>query len=197
MIGFQNEENEIRYAVWNINETTEELLLLAGTHYKKELEGIKREAGKRERLVARLLINHLCGEEKIVAYKNTGQPYLIDHSFHISISHTKGYVAVAVNPNRAIGIDIEYRSNRILKIKERFMLKEERLCAEKSPNELAYVLLCWCAKEAAYKKLEISTVDFFEELNCTIKGNALTVKYKEEIHPFSFLLNEDYCLVVG
>lgn len=197
MIDTQNQTENTHYAIWTLTESLEELLQLAGAQYTKEINGIKREEGKKERLAARLLINHLCKETKTVAYEPTGQPYLIDRSFHISISHTKGYVAVAIHPTKTVGIDIEHRSKRVMKIQERFMLKEELTHAKTSSNELAHTLLCWCAKEAAYKKLEISSTDFFEELHCTISDKGLSIRHKENSYSFKYLLNKNYCLVVG
>jgi phosphopantetheinyl transferase len=36
-----------------------------------------------------------------------GKPYLIDNAFYFNISHTAGYVALAISDKRDIGIDIE------------------------------------------------------------------------------------------
>ena len=61
-----------------------------------------------EWLAVRVLLYTLSGEEKEIAYHPSGKPYLADDSASISISHTKGYVAVALGlPGREVGVDIE------------------------------------------------------------------------------------------
>mgnify|MGYP000016543064 CR=1 FL=1 len=61
-----------------------------------------------EWLAVRVLLYTLSGEEKEIAYHPSGKPYLADASASLSISHTKGYVAVVLGlPGREVGIDIE------------------------------------------------------------------------------------------
>ena len=42
--------------------------------------------------------------EKEIAYYSSGRPYLKDGSRYISISHTRGYVAVALHSSYEVGM---------------------------------------------------------------------------------------------
>jgi 4'-phosphopantetheinyl transferase EntD len=78
-----------------------------------------------------------------IGHKESGKPILKD--WHISISHTKGYAAVLLSKNHEVGIDIEYVSDRVKRIADRFLRPDEQ--AENTID----LLLHWCAKEAIYK----------------------------------------------
>ena len=88
-------------------------------------------------------------------------------------THTRGYVAVALHPEREVGIDIEQVSERALKVADRFMCGEElagqaealKGCPEEAEQAaLYYVLLHWSAKETLYKLMGEEEVDFSRHL---------------------------------
>ena len=113
--------------VWKIEESSEELLsmLEQTSEYLPFLQQIKTEKRRQEWLASRVLLKELAGEELLIAYHDDGAPYLLDSSLSLSISHTNGYAAVLLQEQGAVGIDIEYRSDRVLKIRSRFMSPEE------------------------------------------------------------------------
>ncbi len=82
-----------------------------------------------------------------LTHDDSGKPVLA--GFHISISHTVfktgGYAAIMLSRHHDVGIDIEYRSERIMKIAARFLRSDEK------PVSVTDHLVCWCAKEAVYK----------------------------------------------
>lgn len=78
-----------------------------------------------------------------ITHEESGKPVL--DGWHISISHTKGYAAVLLSKNHEVGIDIEYVSDRVKRIADRFLRPDEQ--AENTID----LLLHWCAKEAVYK----------------------------------------------
>ena len=96
-----------------------------------------------------MLLKELLGEEARVDYHSTGAPFLACVPLYISISHTKDYVAVILD-KRPTGIDIEYRSDRILKIRSRFMNPEEEAGIDLE-HEVEHLLIHWCAKETLFK----------------------------------------------
>ncbi len=119
------------------------------------------ERAKREKLAVRVLLQELCGVTTLF-YDENGKPYLSDKSQHISISHTKNFVAVFLHPSFPVGIDIEYRSSRASKLKEHFLTTDEMYL--KTADFESYSELCWCAKEAAYKMLSDKSVHLFRDL---------------------------------
>ncbi len=110
---------------------------------------------------ARILMKELMGEEKEVYYNQSGKPFLTDKSYHISVSHTKGYVAVAVNQVKHIGLDIEQISEKIRRVQSRLIAGSEYIDKE---NELIHLLLHWSAKEAMFKFIDVEGVNFLSNL---------------------------------
>lgn len=147
-------------AVWKLDECVSELLALLPNRDRYQL-GLCRftsEHRQKEWLAARILLLELFGEEKEVAYESDGSPFLTDHSYYISISHTKGYVAVIASKDVAVGIDIEQYSDRVVRVFDRFMCPEEEALAYEGDLIWGY-LLHWSAKETLYKCIKGATAD--------------------------------------
>ena len=95
----QYTESSYKWGIWKASESLEELLALL-PHKEKYEEGIGKFTAvsrKLEWLAVRVLLYTMLGEEKEIHYYSNGGPYLADGSFSISISHTKGYVAVLLS----------------------------------------------------------------------------------------------------
>ena len=96
------EYKEIAYqwGIWKTEESTEELLALLPDpeRYEQQLTRFSSPHRKLEWLSVRVLLYQLLGEEKIIEYAPSGKPRLADSSYFISISHTRGYVAVILSP---------------------------------------------------------------------------------------------------
>lgn len=154
------------WGVWKIEESSDSLfsLLRNGEEYLTQLENIRTEHRRQEWLASRVLLQELLGVSARIAYQADGAPYLPDSPFYISISHTKGYVAVLVQKHPAAGIDIEYRSDRVKKIRSRFMTQEEEDGLDKE-YETEHLLLHWCAKETLFKMIGQKEVDFRRHLH--------------------------------
>jgi 4'-phosphopantetheinyl transferase len=151
--------------IWKVEETTEQILQMLQQQdwYLPYLSTISHEGRKKEWLAVRVLLKQLCGEEKKIAYNGNGSPYLEDNTFNISISHTKGYVAVLLHPVNNPGLDIERVNERILYLKHKFLRDEEQqqICGN---NEQTLATLLWSAKESLFKVLNAEGVDFREHL---------------------------------
>jgi len=162
---FLKETGPVR-GVWKVEETSEELLSLLneGSLYHFIPEDIHAEKRRQEWLTVRLLLRELIGKETVIDYHSSGAPYLIDSSLNISISHTKGYVAVLLQAEPYAGIDIEYRGERVLKIRSRFLsdLEEKNIDPDHEAN---HILIYWCAKEALFKMIGQTEVDFKNHLH--------------------------------
>ena len=144
-------------ALWHITETADELYALLGTtKYDTQLAEKKNDARRAEWLAVRLLIKDLFGPDAEVAYHPTGRPYLKDSSTHISISHTRGYAAVAYNTAGPIGLDIEHISGRVERIADRFTssAEAEYIDTHEQHERQLYYLINWSAKETLYKLLD-------------------------------------------
>lgn len=163
----QIRDKELLVAVWKMDEPEVELYELLGnsSNSKKIREECNQkfssDARKREWLSVRVLLSQLLGENVVVAYRANGEPFLIGSENKISISHTRGYVAVAISTLYHVGIDIEIFSHRVDCIAEKIMIP-----AEKAPKKLDsesqtwHSLLVWSTKESVYKCLDIDILDY-------------------------------------
>lgn len=148
--------------IWKVEEDRQGLLSLLSCHkWIQNIYAVKSESRVLEILSARVLIKELTGEEKEVCYNKTGKPFLTDDSYHISVSHTKKYVAVVINKEKPVGLDIEYISEKIRRVQSRLIGAGEYIDPD---NELVHLLLHWSAKEAMFKFLDAEGVDFRKHL---------------------------------
>ena len=166
----------IIWAVCEICKPVDDLLDLLQRKelYLPYLSQITSENRKKEWLTVRVLLKEMLGEEKEILYTSAGKPYLQDNSYQISISHTKGFVAIALHPQMKIGIDIEHISPRIHKIRSRFMNENEEANLNNKHEEI-HLLLHWSAKESMFKILDEQNIDFKTSLH---------------VNPFNPVLNE-------
>ena len=153
-------QNQSNLAVVPLQEDSESLLsrLSFKERYLPVIERMT-EKRKQEWLSIRVLLKELLGEEKEILYNSFGKPYLSDNSFHISISHTKGYAALIINKENEVAIDIEKIAPRVENIRKRFVNEEEEKALSQS-NEIIHLLLYWSAKESLFKRLGVENVDF-------------------------------------
>lgn len=154
-------------AIWHITESAEELrALLATDKYDAQLAEKRCEARRAEWLAVRLLLSQVLGEDKMIAYHPSGRPYLTDGSWHISVSHTQGYAAIAYHRNRRVGVDIEYISSRVERIISRFTRPEEEefIKIHDEHERMMYHLINWSAKETLYKLVDNSEAADFRKV---------------------------------
>lgn len=117
----------------------------------------------------------IAGRYLILKYANTtslelqvdiyGKPYL-NEGPHISISHTSGFVAIAVSA-RPVGIDIQSWRPNIEKIASKFCTAEELDYFPEVMSKLQRYHLIWSIKEAIYKAYGKKKVDFKKDMTLT------------------------------
>lgn len=152
--------------LWKIEETADELweLLRQPSVYRPFLSKFRTEKRKQEWLASRVLLESMAGETVPIAYRPDGAPYLPGSPLSVSISHTRGYAALLLQETPAAGIDIEYRSDRVLNIRSRFLSPAENAAIDPL-YEVEHLLVHWCAKEALYKMIRREGVDFISHLH--------------------------------
>ena len=101
-------------------------------------------------LASRMVVRSLLGDGVSVVNDADGKPRLIGDCRSVSISHSTGYVAVAFHTKQALGIDIEHRGEKVLKVRNRFISPREEEQLDHN-DELTSLLLHWSAKESFYK----------------------------------------------
>lgn len=93
------------------------------------------------------IVNQLFGQDTSIEHDENGAPFINGHKEFISITHSATEIAIAINPNKRIGIDIENWRDQLIKVKERFLSTKE--IAIYSTSQL--MLQAWTIKEALYK----------------------------------------------
>lgn len=201
MLYLKKEIGKSLLGIWKVEEGCEYLLsLLDHKEWLDIVFGAKSDSRRLEMLATRVLLKELLGEEKQISYFPSGRPYLEDNSFQISISHTKGYVAIVLDKTRTMGMDIEYRSDKIFKVRDRVITPSDYI---DSANEQVHLLLHWSAKEAMFKFLDAEGVDFRRNLHVesfvpkeqgmfNVWESRTEAKHQFEAH---YLVRSDFVLV--
>lgn len=159
-------DSACRWGIWKTDETSDELLAMLPDKdkYRDGLKLFSAESRRLEWLTVRVLLYTLTDEEKEICYYPSGKPYLSDTSASISISHTKGYVAVLLGPpEKEVGIDIEQYGERVRRVSHKFMRDDEKPGTYQG-TDVWSLLLHWSAKETMFKCMNTSEVDFREHL---------------------------------
>ena len=146
-------ENNCSIAIWDTQETLDELLKLSRPFY---LTKFKTEKRKKEFLASRLLVQEI-SQNTIITYNEFGAPEL-DNGKYISISHSKEMVAIIISEQQ-VGLDIEQISEKALRLAAKFISakNQSNLTKEKAT-------LIWCCKEAIFKWHQTGGVDFIKDI---------------------------------
>jgi len=155
-----------RCGIWKMDEDEDQLRKILGDY---EISTPFTNPKKRiEYLSVRALAMMMDIDPASIAYLPSGKPYLKNNDTNISISHTKGYAAIVLSKLDNIGTDIEQKTERILKIRHKFMRpNEEKIISEQAGEALIPILLHWSAKESLFKAIPDEGVDFIKELQIT------------------------------
>jgi phosphopantetheinyl transferase (holo-ACP synthase) len=124
---------------------------------------------------------------------NYGAPYLTEQNTNISISHKNNYVVLGFSPYK-IGIDLEKISERVKKVKSKFLTEQEINEFSDETDEI-YTQL-WAAKEAIYKTIA-PPISFKNDIILTKGDNGLIVGKifdNEKSINLNFLNIKDYIL---
>lgn len=152
------------------------------------------------------LLNEMLGRGGwIIDHEDSGRPILRHSDMEIGISHTKNYASIILSKQNRVAVDIEYISDRICKIEDKFMRGDEQAYSRKlmqqiaiaknsNTNKACILLLFWCAKETMYKyysdehlalqdiKIEQITSNGIDNGNIicqnTLSGETKTLVYK-------------------
>ena len=200
-------DNGATIGIWKMEENEEELLSIfkeKEPEYRAKVYHLHSHKRRLEFLSVRCLLKEFTNSENAVCYDTNGRPSLFDNSFKISISHTNGYASVILHPHINVGIDIEQKNDKILRLKQRFLSIEELENINRE-REVEHLLLCWSAKETLFKILNEKEVDFISHLHLSPflpseKGvihcyETKTVKKCE--FALNYRIEKDYVLVWG
>ncbi len=151
---------------WKIEESENQLLSMVNLNEweKKHINNHKRPQRRKELITSRILAQQYLSKVHI-EYHNR-KPILINSSKEISISNTKDYVAVMIqNEKTNTGIDIQYYSDTVLRVKHKFLHPTEKSLFDIDDNEVLNII--WSAKETLYKAYSKDKLEFKKQLIVT------------------------------
>lgn len=179
--------NGATIAIWEITETVDELLELLNLDpfVIEQISMFSSEKRKLEYLAVRCALKHVTKKQISISYLPSGMPYINDHSMQISISHTGRYAVIMIHPTTPVGIDIEKISDKVVRIKNKFLSIEELQNID-SRSEKIHLVILWAAKEALYKIIGVEHIDFTKDLKIEpfqpyMKGNFTAREFVSEV----------------
>ncbi len=182
---FEKLENSIKASVFSFDEYYNSM-----SNKKRKTEWLS---------IRQLLIN--MGDDVDIYYDEHGKPHFTEGSEHLSISHSKESIAVSMHKSKEHGVDLQFLTPKIKRIRDKY-LREEEIKALQSSSTLE-LSVYWSMKEALFKlygkkdiflKENIRIIGL-QELNgkYTAKGEIINIPEKIEVDMEAILL-EDYVL---
>ena len=173
--------------VWEISESVNELKALSE---EAKYDQIKSEKRKLEILAVKALLKEICGDAKL-DYNKYGAPFL-DNNKKISISHSKKLVTIIVSELKT-GIDIEIISERVLKVKNKFLSYSDNV------DELQEDLtIAWSTKECIFKWHQKGNLNFKDDIlikKINHLSKTIEVFFDENLFILNFLKINNHILV--
>ena len=159
-------EDKTRIGVWQVTETEEELKALSSvpTDELEEISFIRSESLRRQKLAVRALLDTMFEDKVYLSHHDNGKPYIENCVTNISITPTEKYVAVILNDNEDVGIDIESLARDFSSVEKKALSEDEIDDLEEDDKRNGQLAIYWCAKEAIYKMLGQYDVNFAEQI---------------------------------
>ena len=107
--------------------------------------------------------------ELTIDYDLKGKPFL-NKQKGISISHSNEIVAIGISNETHFGIDIQHKTDKIFKIKSKFLSKKEGKFLGKTDN-MEFLIKVWSAKESIFKALGKEGVSFLNDIEIDTSNN--------------------------
>jgi len=178
--------------IWKKEESLEFLqdIYPLNTNELTDFNKITNKGRQKEWLTTRILLTEILQQKLYIKHNINGKPLLENHNSNITISHSKNFVALIVSGSYFPGIDIEHVSNRVSRVKHKFLTTNELTWC----NNLEQMTACWSAKEAIFKiyekeldfqDVEISAFNIEEagnmhlQVNKSGKESGFLIKYRQ------------------
>lgn len=159
LIDIRHLSSETTLGLWKISESSAEFYLKYPylSIYKDEVDvKFRAENRKKEFLAVRALLHEIYQDNTpYIGYESSGKP-ILSNGHKISISHTNGYAVLIVSSKNTVAIDIEYRSDRVAKVADKFIREDE------NATDVLSQLINWSAKETVYKYYSADRLEYFD-----------------------------------
>ncbi len=163
---YQHNINEFtRLAIWKIEE--DEDFFLARVPQKRQ---VTHPHKRLQHLAGRYLLPYLFSDFPLaeIMIADTRKPFLENERYHFSISHCGDYAAAIASADKRVGIDIELITEKIARVKEKFLHEREMQLVKgwdlSSYSELELLSMLWSVKESVFKWYGLGKIDFKEHI---------------------------------
>ena len=186
--------------VWHITESLEQLseyLSLSEESYNR-LAKKKVEQHQKAFLAVRQMLRHMGIADHEVVYDTNGKP-LLKNGDYISITHSFDYAAVAVSKEN-IGIDLEYKRDKVMRLQAKFCNKEELEALPLDQTlQIDYLTEIWSVKEALYKMCDSRSLSFARDITVEVSSKEARIEQGDFIAYFRYRTYnlDDYVFVVS
>lgn len=163
------------------------------------LNSIKNNKRRTEWMTVRALLIEYFKEAIDIVYDSQNKPHLNKSDYHISISHSQERIAISLNKHKDNGIDLQYITPKIERIRHKFLkLHESDQIKELDYETLTYY---WSIKEALFKvygkndiflKENIEVIEFNQKPKTAI-GVITASNYQKQLNMKCDLIG-DYAL---
>ena len=155
--------------------------------YQFQLEegkgGIQQQA---QRFFVRQLLADQLGISPAEILKNGKIPYIQDFDRYFSLSHSGNKVAVVIGDNR-VGVDIEVETEKILRIKHKFVNDKEAGFINEADIQ-AGAAIVWGAKESMFKLYQKGALSYLNHLQLEAFKNFNTDHFDCSINKDGLIL---------
>ncbi len=159
-------DSHTQILVWEITETFDELRseVVLNMQNRTRLEGMKSQMHQRGFLSVRKLLQEAGYNDLDLYYDEFGKPHLKDNNY-ISITHSHHFSAIIIS-DKTVGIDIELHREKIIRIADKFAVKEFEYLDKNNPFDYVQKLtVIWGAKEAIFKIQNEKGISFKDHIH--------------------------------
>ncbi|MGG5505991.1 MULTISPECIES: 4'-phosphopantetheinyl transferase family protein [unclassified Myroides] len=186
--------------VWHITESLTQLQqgLTLSEESQKRLAKKKIEQHQKAFFAVRQVLKQIGRDDDDLLYDEKGKPSLRS-GHYISISHSFDYALVAISEEN-IGIDIEYKRDKVVRLKNKFCNANElKLSPIEGSAERDYFTEIWSVKEALYKMCNSRSLSFAQDMNVDVEAQEAQIHKGDFVASFSYqsFELEGYVLIVS
>ncbi len=163
-------DDHSRVLIWRVEESEEELIrnMHFCQHSLERLKGMKSGVHRRAFASIRYLFRELGYDDNDVVYNGYGKPQPRDGSY-ISITHSGMYTGLIHSTVRPVGIDIELKRDKILRIANKFTRFHHGMvpggdAEDFEQRQVRTLTAIWAVKESIYKLYGKKGLSFLDHI---------------------------------
>ena len=184
---------DVKLGLWKMDDDILQILSESSDMRKlfdTEISQYRSDSRRNEKLAVYSLLWKMTNSKIRIFHNDNGKP-IVD-GYNISISHTRGFASVILSKSKNVAVDIEYYSDRVGRIADKFIRKDE------VAKDIDSQLINWSAKETVYKYFSEQDLQYFDmklmpnaEIENTKQVQNLKTNDYQDVY---YELNNEYVL---